>query len=78
MRFFWNFWESNTEITSSRIDYNIAIVARFEAQKLAISIPTKTNVLNEAQVQQDILNRGKRQWFASAQNINAIERSQRT
>ena len=57
----WNFHESNTEITSSRIDYKI--VARFEDlnQNLAVSIPTKTNVLNEAQVQQDILKRGKHQ-----------------
>ena len=45
---------------------------------MAISIPTiaKTNVLNEALVQQDILNCGKHQWFASAQNTNIMEHSQ--
>ena len=37
-----------------------------------------TNVLQTAQVQQDFLNCGKRQQFESAQNSNAIGRSQRT
>ena len=76
MRFFWNFRESNTEITFSRIDFKI--VARFE--DISSELGRQHSYEDQCFERSSCAARHFESWQASmiciSPNINAIERSE--